>query len=77
MYARRACSSLYNFQNLVRGLATGAKTFESLGVNDFVLRGVQRTFPHVKSPTPVQAQFIPAVISGKDVLLKDRTGTGK
>ena len=38
------------------------------------LRGV---FPHVAKPMKTQARLIPAILSGKDVLLKDHTGTGK
>lgn len=54
-----------------------AHTFESLGVDDYVTRGLSHAFPHVQTPTPVQEQFIPAILSGKDVLLQDQTGTGK
>jgi superfamily II DNA/RNA helicase len=53
------------------------ETFESLGVDEFVVRGLKRAFPHIVGPTPMQKEFIPAVMSGKDVLLQDRTGTGK
>lgn len=52
-------------------------TFESIGVDEFVTHGLEKAFPHVKIPTPTQEQFIPAILSGKDVLLQDRTGTGK
>lgn len=52
-------------------------TFEELGVDYYVLRGVQRAFPHVETPTPLQSKFIPAVLEGRDVLIKDNTGTGK
>ncbi|EJF66965.1 P-loop containing nucleoside triphosphate hydrolase protein [Dichomitus squalens LYAD-421 SS1] len=38
---------------------------------------MQIAFPSVKQPTPVQRRLIHAVLSGKDVLLKDKTGSGK
>jgi superfamily II DNA/RNA helicase len=52
-------------------------SFEELGVDHYVLKGVQRAFPHVETPTPLQSNFIPAVLEGRDVLIKDNTGTGK
>jgi hypothetical protein len=38
------------------------------------LRGV---FPHIAKPTKTQAQLMPAIMSGKYVLLKDHAETGK
>jgi len=52
-------------------------SFEELGVDHHVLKGVRRAFPHVEMPTPLQSNFIPAVLEGRDVLIKDNTGTGK
>ena len=52
-------------------------SFEELGVDQYVLKGVRRAFPHVETPTPLQSKFIPAVLEGRDVLIKDNTGTGK
>jgi superfamily II DNA/RNA helicase len=52
-------------------------SFEELGVDHYVLKGVRRAFPHVETPTPLQSNFIPAVLEGRDVLIKDNTGTGK
>ena len=57
--------------------ANALDEFESLGVNEFVVRGLRRAFPHINAPTLMQKEFIPAIASGKDVLLQDRTGTGK
>ncbi|KAG8792707.1 hypothetical protein FRC17_008554, partial [Serendipita sp. 399] len=51
--------------------------FEDLGVDEYVLRGLYHAFPHIQSPTPVQEDFIPAILGGYDVLLQDHTGTGK
>jgi superfamily II DNA/RNA helicase len=59
------------------GQQNALETFESLGVDEFVVRGLKRAFPHITGPTSMQKEFIPAVMSGKDVLLQDRTGTGK
>ena len=38
---------------------------------------IRSVFPHIAKPTKTQARLIPAILSGKDVLLKDHTGTGK
>lgn len=60
-----------------RVVGTLPDTFESLGVDEFVVRGVKRAFPHINGPTIMQKEFIPAIMSGKDILLQDQTGTGK
>ena len=52
-------------------------SFEELGVDHYVLKSVRRAFPHVETPTFLQSNFIPAVLEGRDVLIKDNTGTGK
>jgi len=50
-------------------------TFETMGLSGGALRGVQEAgFEH---PTHIQAQLIPAVLSGKDVIGQAKTGTGK
>lgn len=51
------------------------KTFESLGLRNSVLKGIEAA--GFKSPTKIQAELIPLVISGRDVLGQSRTGTGK
>ncbi|MFM9957865.1 MAG: DEAD/DEAH box helicase [Phycisphaerales bacterium] len=51
------------------------KTFESLGLRNSVLKGVEAA--GFKSPTKIQAELIPLVIAGKDVIGQSRTGTGK
>ncbi|KAG5653591.1 hypothetical protein H0H81_012098 [Sphagnurus paluster] len=51
--------------------------FEDLGLHPPIIASLYTAFPNVKVPTETQAKFIPAVLSGKDVLLKDETGTGK
>lgn len=52
-------------------------TFESAGIRAPIASALRAAFPNVQHPTQTQGQFIPAVLSGKDVLLKDGTGTGK
>ena len=49
--------------------------FSSLGLCDALLDAV--TSQGYSSPTPIQAQAIPAVLSGKDVMAAAQTGTGK
>ena len=49
--------------------------FTSLGLSDPILDAVAKQ--GYDTPTPIQAQAIPAVISGKDVMGAAQTGTGK
>ncbi|KAG5735953.1 ATP-dependent rRNA helicase RRP3 [Termitomyces sp. T112] len=56
---------------------TKAKTFGDLGLHPPIVASLRAAFPNVKAPTETQANFIPAILSGKDVLLKDETGSGK
>jgi ATP-dependent RNA helicase RhlE len=50
-------------------------SFSSLGLSEPLLRAIEKQ--GYTTPTPVQAQAIPAVLSGKDVLAAAQTGTGK
>lgn len=51
------------------------QTFADLGLRNSVLRGIEEAgFTH---PTKIQAELIPLVIEGRDVLGQSRTGTGK
>jgi len=50
-------------------------SFASLGLIDPLLRNVQDL--NYRTPTPVQAKAIPAVLTGKDVMAAAQTGTGK
>ena len=50
-------------------------TFETLGLSEELLRAVRDT--GYTNPTPIQAQAIPAILNGKDVMGAAQTGTGK
>jgi superfamily II DNA/RNA helicase len=52
-------------------------TFESAGIRAPIASALRLAFPDVKHPTRAQTEFIPAILSGEDMLLKDATGTGK
>ncbi len=52
-----------------------APSFSTLGLSDEILRAV--TERGYTTPTPIQAQAIPAVLSGGDLLAGAQTGTGK
>lgn len=51
------------------------QTFADLGLRDSVVRGLDKEgFNH---PTHIQAQLIPKILEGRDVMGQARTGTGK
>jgi ATP-dependent RNA helicase RhlE len=50
-------------------------TFDSLGLAEPLLRAIREQ--GYTNPTPIQAQAIPAVLSGGDLLAGAQTGTGK
>ena len=50
-------------------------TFDTLGLAEPLLRAVHEA--GYTTPTPIQAQAIPAVLSGGDVMGGAQTGTGK
>ncbi|KAI0800971.1 P-loop containing nucleoside triphosphate hydrolase protein [Fomes fomentarius] len=52
-------------------------SFGQLRLEPTVLAALHSAFPSIKHPTPIQHRFIDAVLKGKDVLLKDKTGSGK
>lgn len=50
-------------------------TFAELGLNEQILAGVDSL--GFATPTPVQAQAIPQVLTGRDIVASAQTGTGK
>ncbi|MDH5573342.1 MAG: DEAD/DEAH box helicase, partial [Gammaproteobacteria bacterium] len=50
-------------------------SFDTLGLRAELLRAVSEQ--GYSEPTPVQAQAIPVILSGKDILAGAQTGTGK
>ncbi len=52
-----------------------SKAFKALGVETPVLKALQAM--EYETPSPIQAELIPHVLSGRDVLGQARTGTGK
>lgn len=71
--------SIENTKNEV--IATGATatattvTFATLGLNPLILKAVEESGYTV--PTPIQAQAIPEVLAGHDLMASAQTGTGK
>ena len=49
--------------------------FDSLGLSEHVLQAV--TESGYENPTPIQAQAIPLILEGRDVVGASQTGTGK
>ena len=49
--------------------------FNALGLSEKILQAIEEK--GYKTPTPIQAQGIPAVLEGKDVMAAAQTGTGK
>ncbi len=50
-------------------------TFAELGLNEQILAGVEAL--GFTTPTPVQAEAIPLILAGRDVVASAQTGTGK
>ncbi|THW55348.1 DEAD-domain-containing protein [Aureobasidium pullulans] len=55
--------------------APTAKTFAELGLDARLLQAINKE--KFAAPTPVQARAIPLALSGKDILARARTGSGK
>ena len=50
-------------------------SFNTLGLSDSLLSAIAQT--GYETPTPIQAQAIPAILTGGDVMAAAQTGTGK
>jgi len=59
------------------GPSLSAVSFRSVGIEPSLLNALRRAFPHVQRPTTVQAKLIAEILGGRDILLKDDTGSGK
>src|SRR5947207_9716231 len=49
--------------------------FKKLGLNPHLVAATRRL--HYTEPTPVQAEAIPAILAGRDLIATAQTGTGK
>ncbi|THV07671.1 P-loop containing nucleoside triphosphate hydrolase protein [Dendrothele bispora CBS 962.96] len=58
-------------------ISSTSSPFVDLGVRPPLAKALHVAFPNVKGPTRIQADLIPAVLTGKDVILQDDTGVGK
>lgn len=56
-------------------VAAASDGFAALGLDAAILRALQEQ--NYTSPTPVQAQAIPAFLAGRDLLVSSQTGSGK
>jgi len=54
---------------------SGGNGFQSLGLSDFVFRGILRI--GFRNPTPVQRKSLPIILTGSDTVVMARTGSGK
>jgi hypothetical protein len=52
-------------------------SFAGLGLSKAVHVGLKSAFPGVANVTQAQSELIPAIIQGKDVMIKGHTGSGK
>jgi ATP-dependent RNA helicase DDX49/DBP8 len=55
--------------------STSASNFESLGVDKWIVASLAAM--QIRRPTPIQAQTIPAILSGSDCIGGSKTGSGK
>lgn len=55
--------------------AQSSQSFDDIGLHDLILRAVRQT--GYTTPTPIQAQALPKVMAGRDVMGAAQTGTGK
>ncbi|MCY1485427.1 ATP-dependent RNA helicase RhlE [compost metagenome] len=68
-------SASVTIPSLLPFLCEPSMTFASLGLIEPLLRALEGL--DYKTPTPVQARAIPAVLKGRDLLAAAQTGTGK
>ena len=68
-------SDTTNSDALIANVATAASAFAALGLDDRIVRALGEV--NYTTPTPVQAQAIPACLLGRDLLVTSQTGSGK
>jgi len=77
--ARPRCAAMGTMATHIAEVEQAAEaetgTFESLGLHEMVLSAVRDA--GYKHPTPIQAEAIPLVLKGRDVMGLAQTGTGK
>jgi superfamily II DNA/RNA helicase len=57
------------------GAPRPVKTFEQMGFDDIIMKSLfQNQF---SAPTPIQAQAIPCIMAGRDLIGIAKTGSGK
>jgi superfamily II DNA/RNA helicase len=79
-YFRTLRLSSVRFSSQVKHADQDSRTsppFVRLGLSKAVSLGLESAFPAVTRATDAQATFIPAILQGKDVMLKGHTGSGK
>jgi hypothetical protein len=59
------------------GPAFSDQSFRSIGLEPNLVQALQKAFPNIKRPTKVQESLITEILAGRDILLKDSTGSGK
>ena len=64
-----------NTNDLIADIATRASAFAELGLDERIVRALGEV--NYTTPTPVQAQAIPACLLGRDLLVTSQTGSGK
>ncbi len=62
-------------ESIAAGIPATTVTFATLGLNPLILKAVEESGYTV--PTPIQAQAIPEVLAGHDLMASAQTGTGK
>ncbi len=67
--------SAESLPEIVEVEAVPENSFRKLGLNDSLVRAVENSGYH--TPTPIQAETIPLLLAGRDVLGQAQTGTGK
>lgn len=75
-HCKHICICSRPFIVLIKLLLKGTTlSFESLNLNSAILRAIEET--GYTTPTPIQAQAIPVVMEGHDLMASAQTGTGK